>query len=174
MALLRRGHEGDRDEARRLLHLALGEAQRLQLPEAQQIEQLIERAALGALPSEKANDEIPDDGSSATEAVPPAPPPPPPGLEPVTRGISGLPGDPTHAAPTSRSADKPSTSSGTTNRRPNHPGDPGEVGIRRRAILSASRHAASSYRNLTRSARSARRVKRLLTLTDDLLRARHR
>jgi hypothetical protein len=43
---LRRGDDGDRDEARRLLRLALAEAQRLQLPEARQIEQIIEQAGL--------------------------------------------------------------------------------------------------------------------------------
>ena len=43
-ALLKRGGEGDRDEARRLLHLALDEARRLKLPEAERIEQLLDQA----------------------------------------------------------------------------------------------------------------------------------
>jgi hypothetical protein len=45
--LLTRGGEGDREEARRLLRLALDEARRLKLPEAEQIEALIEQAGLG-------------------------------------------------------------------------------------------------------------------------------
>ena len=47
MTLLTRGHADDRDEARRLLHLALNEARRLKLPEAQQIEEIIEQAGFG-------------------------------------------------------------------------------------------------------------------------------
>jgi hypothetical protein len=46
ITLLTRGGDSDRDEARRLLRLALDEARRLQLPETQQIEQLLERAGL--------------------------------------------------------------------------------------------------------------------------------
>ena len=46
IALLSRGAEGDQEEARRLLHLALDEARRLQLPEAQRIDQIIEQAGL--------------------------------------------------------------------------------------------------------------------------------
>jgi hypothetical protein len=45
-ALFRRRGEGDRDEAGRLLHLALDAARRLKLPAAQQIEQVIARAGL--------------------------------------------------------------------------------------------------------------------------------
>ena len=90
MTLLQRAKDGDRDEAHRLLQLALNEAQRLRLPVARQIEQLIEQAALAAPSS--LSDERSDDGSPSTEAVPPAPPPPPPVLEPVTRGIYGDPG----------------------------------------------------------------------------------
>jgi esterase/lipase superfamily enzyme len=49
--LLQRGADGDRDEAGRLLALALGDAQRLGLPEASQIEQ-IERTKSGPVSSE--------------------------------------------------------------------------------------------------------------------------
>jgi hypothetical protein len=42
--LLRRGREQDREEARGLLLMALDEARRLKLPEALQIEQLLEQA----------------------------------------------------------------------------------------------------------------------------------
>jgi tetratricopeptide (TPR) repeat protein len=41
---LRRNREGDRQEANRLLRLALAEARRLRLPEEQQIQQILERA----------------------------------------------------------------------------------------------------------------------------------
>jgi hypothetical protein len=51
MTRLRREAEGDREEARRLLLLALDAARRLKLPEAQQIERTIEQAGLGAEPS---------------------------------------------------------------------------------------------------------------------------
>jgi tetratricopeptide (TPR) repeat protein len=47
MTLLTRGAESDREEARRLLHLALDAARRLKLPEAAQIEQILEQAGLG-------------------------------------------------------------------------------------------------------------------------------
>jgi hypothetical protein len=47
LSLLRRGGQGDRNEAGRLMRLALDGAQRLQLPEAQQIRQIIEEAKLG-------------------------------------------------------------------------------------------------------------------------------
>jgi hypothetical protein len=46
MALLQRGPEVNRDEAGRLLRLALDEARRLKLPEAQQIEQIMVQAGL--------------------------------------------------------------------------------------------------------------------------------
>jgi tetratricopeptide (TPR) repeat protein len=42
-----RNREGDRQEANRLLRLALAEARRLRLPEEQQIQQILERAGLG-------------------------------------------------------------------------------------------------------------------------------
>ena len=45
-ALSRRGGDGDHDEAGRLLRLALDEARRLKLPEAQRIEQIIAQAQL--------------------------------------------------------------------------------------------------------------------------------
>ena len=41
ITLLQRGNDGDRDEARRLLGLALAGARRLNLPEAQQIEEIM-------------------------------------------------------------------------------------------------------------------------------------
>ncbi len=44
MTLLRRGHDGDRDEARELLRLALAEARRLQLPEAGKIAKYIQES----------------------------------------------------------------------------------------------------------------------------------
>ena len=44
--LLLRAREGDREEARRLLHLALEDARRVKLPEAAQIEQVIKQAGL--------------------------------------------------------------------------------------------------------------------------------
>ena len=46
ITFLRRGRDGDRGEASQLLRLALDEAQRLKLPEAQEIEQIIEQARL--------------------------------------------------------------------------------------------------------------------------------
>jgi hypothetical protein len=46
--LLRRNGEGDREEAREILLLALDEARRLKLPQAQQIEQLMAQTGLGA------------------------------------------------------------------------------------------------------------------------------
>ena len=46
MALLQRGRELDRGEASRLLRLALADARRLKLREAQQIEQIITQAGL--------------------------------------------------------------------------------------------------------------------------------
>jgi len=46
MIHLRRKREGDRDEAHHLLCLALDQARRLRLPEARQIEQILERAGL--------------------------------------------------------------------------------------------------------------------------------
>jgi hypothetical protein len=48
LTLLRRAKNGDRDEARNLLILALGDARRLDLPEAKQIEQIINQAGLGS------------------------------------------------------------------------------------------------------------------------------
>jgi len=47
ITFLRRAQEGDRGEALELLNLALAEARRLNLPEALQIEQLIEKTRLG-------------------------------------------------------------------------------------------------------------------------------
>jgi hypothetical protein len=46
IGLLQRGADGDRDEADRLLGLALADAQRLRLPEAQQIEQIMRQAGI--------------------------------------------------------------------------------------------------------------------------------
>jgi esterase/lipase superfamily enzyme len=54
--LLQRGGDGDREEAARLLQLALADAQRLRLPEAQQIEQIIGQAGLGSVPIEDAEE----------------------------------------------------------------------------------------------------------------------
>jgi hypothetical protein len=48
MTRLQRASDGDRDEAHRLLRLALDEARRLKLPEEQQIEAIIAREGLGA------------------------------------------------------------------------------------------------------------------------------
>jgi tetratricopeptide (TPR) repeat protein len=47
ITLLQRGHDGDRKEACRLLHLALDEAKRLKLPEPQQIEEILAQAEFG-------------------------------------------------------------------------------------------------------------------------------
>jgi tetratricopeptide (TPR) repeat protein len=47
VGLLQRGADGDRDEARRLLVLALDDAQRLRVPETELIEQIIARAGFG-------------------------------------------------------------------------------------------------------------------------------
>ena len=45
--LVRRGGEGDREVAGKLLHLALDKARQMQIPEAKQIEEFIEQAGLG-------------------------------------------------------------------------------------------------------------------------------
>ena len=45
--LLKQEEQGDREEAHRLLQLALADARRLKLPEAQQIEQILAGARLG-------------------------------------------------------------------------------------------------------------------------------
>jgi tetratricopeptide (TPR) repeat protein len=45
---LQRNREGDREEARRLLRLALGDARRLNLPEVEQIEAILAQAGLGS------------------------------------------------------------------------------------------------------------------------------
>jgi hypothetical protein len=52
IGLLQRGAAGDLGEARRLLGLALGDAHRLRLPEAQQIEQIIEQTRADSISSE--------------------------------------------------------------------------------------------------------------------------
>ncbi len=44
--LLTRNNDGDRQEAERLLHLALAEARRLRLPEAGHIEAILQRHGL--------------------------------------------------------------------------------------------------------------------------------
>ena len=46
ITLLQRAEDGDRDEALTLLNLALDDARRLHLPEARQIEQIIEQIGL--------------------------------------------------------------------------------------------------------------------------------
>ena len=51
MTKLRRRAEGDREEARRLLLQALDAGRRLKLPEAPQIERIIEQAGFGSEPS---------------------------------------------------------------------------------------------------------------------------
>jgi hypothetical protein len=51
MTRLRRQAVGDRQEARRLLQLALDAARRLKLPDAQRIERVIAQAGLGDEPS---------------------------------------------------------------------------------------------------------------------------
>jgi esterase/lipase superfamily enzyme len=56
ITLLQRAEDGDRDDARDLLSLALDEARRLSLPEAQQIEQIVEQAGLGSMPTEGAEE----------------------------------------------------------------------------------------------------------------------
>ncbi len=50
VTLLQRANDGDRNEARSLLSLALEDARRLDLPEAQQIEQVIEQARFRSIP----------------------------------------------------------------------------------------------------------------------------
>ena len=52
IGLLQRGANGDRDEAGRLLRLAVDAARRLSLPEAGQIEQILEQTRSGSVPSE--------------------------------------------------------------------------------------------------------------------------
>ena len=60
ITLLQRANDGDRDEAARLLQLALDDAQRLRLPEAQQIEQLIEQTGVGSMAPESAEETLLD------------------------------------------------------------------------------------------------------------------
>jgi len=82
-----------------MLGLALYDAQRLELPEARQIEQFIAHIERGTSAPEKIIEDAPDDVPfPPTKPVPPAPPPPP---EPATRGSSGAPDEPT-AAPDPR------------------------------------------------------------------------
>jgi hypothetical protein len=52
--LLERAGQADRKEAQRLLYLARDEARRMKLPEAQQIEEIMEESGLGPLPREDA------------------------------------------------------------------------------------------------------------------------
>ena len=46
LTLLTRNNAGDREEARRLLCLALADARRMKLPEAEQIEAILEQTGL--------------------------------------------------------------------------------------------------------------------------------
>jgi esterase/lipase superfamily enzyme len=62
ITLLQRANDGDRDEARNLLNLAVDEAQRLGLPEAGQIEQIIARAGFDSEPTETAEGTLPGAG----------------------------------------------------------------------------------------------------------------
>jgi hypothetical protein len=59
ITLLQRAKDGDWDEARNLLKLALDDARRLGLPEAGQIEQIIEQTALASEPTETAEETLP-------------------------------------------------------------------------------------------------------------------
>ena len=59
IGLLQRGADGDRDEAGRLLSLALVDAQRLGLPEARQIDQILEQTRSGPVPSEGSEETLP-------------------------------------------------------------------------------------------------------------------
>ena len=164
MALLRRRGDGDQDEARDLLNLALDDARRLGLPEAQQIEQIIEGAGLGALPQASVSGEAP----SPAEAEQYSPPPP---QEPATRGISGEPTTAPQPVPEPDKAEYLVWYG--TNRRPNDPRDPGKG-------YSAARddpgvvHYGSSRVFIPKSHKigsiGSPWWKRLLTLTDDRLR----
>jgi esterase/lipase superfamily enzyme len=167
---LLRGHEGDRDEAHRLSHLALDEARRLELPEAQQIEQLIEQAGLGARPQEAVSGEGPDDSSfRPTEVEPPSSPRPPAVQEPATRGISGEPGTDPKPAPATDKAEYLVWYG--TNRRPNDPADPGRG-------YSAARDRVVHYGSCRVFIPKSHKIgsigspwwKRLMILTDDRLR----
>src|SRR5271168_2430301 len=60
ITLLRRAKDGDRDEAHSLLRLALADARRLNLPEAQQIERFIDQIEADNLAHEEAAEEEQD------------------------------------------------------------------------------------------------------------------
>jgi esterase/lipase superfamily enzyme len=167
---LLRGQDDDRGEASRLLCLALHDAQRLQLPEAEQIEQLMERVERGTFPPKEADDQAPHTVPlPPNEAVPPAPPPPP---EAATRGISGTPGAPISAPHPLAQADKAEYLVWYgTNRRPTDPGDAakGYSGTRDNVVHYGS------CRVLIPESHKIGSIgwpwwKRLLTLTDDRLR----
>jgi esterase/lipase superfamily enzyme len=67
IGLLQRAADGDRDEAGRLLGLALDDAQRLGLPEAGQIEQIIEQTLSGSVSSESPEETLPRDEAQRGE-----------------------------------------------------------------------------------------------------------
>jgi esterase/lipase superfamily enzyme len=167
---LLRGSDDDRGEASRLLGLALHDAQRLELPEVRQIEQLIEQAERGAfLPketSDQAADAVP---LPPTEAVPPAPAPPP---EAATRDISGTPDAPMSAPHPHAQTDKAEYVVWYgTNRRPNDPGNWGKG-------YSAMRDNVVHYGSCRVFIPESHKIgsigspwwKRLVTMTDDRLR----
>jgi esterase/lipase superfamily enzyme/tetratricopeptide (TPR) repeat protein len=170
MALLRRGRETDRGEASRLLGLAVDEARRLQLPEAQQIELLMAQAEQGIFSPEKTGDQLPDAVAfPPTEPVRPAPPPPP---DSPTRGISGAMGEPTAAPHPHVQADIAEYVVWYgTNRRPNDPGDAGKGYSARRDTVV---HYGSCRVFIPKSHKigsiGSPWLKRLLTMTDDRLR----
>jgi len=164
---LLRANDDDRGEATRLLGLALHDARRLQLPEAAQIEQLIEQVERGTFPPKEAGDQVPDAVPlPLTQAVPPAPPPPP---EAATRDISGTPDAPMSAPHPHAQADKAEYVVWYgTNRRPNDPGKG----------YSAGRDNVVHYGSCRVFIPESHKIgsigspwwKRLLTMTDDRLR----
>ncbi|HEY1299507.1 MAG TPA: hypothetical protein VGF07_03370, partial [Stellaceae bacterium] len=121
-ALLRRNGDADRNEASKLLHLALADARRLQLPEAAEIEQIIEQAFAGLSP-EGGSGGPPDGASPLLEAEPPFV-----GSSPEEDAPSrGLSGAPTLAPHPAADADKAEYLVWYgTNRRPIDPGDAGK------------------------------------------------
>jgi esterase/lipase superfamily enzyme len=166
---LLRNKEGDRDEARRLLRLALDDAERLELPQASLIEQLLEQADRGNLARRDIVAELADGVAvSATKSVPPAPPPP---AEATTRGF-GAPAEPGQAPHPEMQAEKAEYVVWYgTNRRPNDPNDAGKGYSKLRDIVV---HYGSCRVFIPKSHKigsiGSPWWKRLLTRTDDRVR----
>ena len=107
-----RDQDGDRGEAFRLLALARDEAVRLQLPEAPQIEQIIEQIDLNTAVPEAMSDpllptepEAPEVSLRPGTALEPLPTLAVPEPEPLTRGLSGTPTTAPRRAPETEDAD---------------------------------------------------------------------